>query len=66
LRTFNNSQTGGEDMAFYVDARAKGFKTMANTFVKCLHMPYPKDDKRAKLFEWRKIMRDTTRTIKFN
>lgn len=63
LRTFNNSPTGGEDMAFYVDARAKGFKTVANTFVKCLHLPYPKDDKRAKLFEWRKIMRDTTRTL---
>ncbi|PIN74879.1 hypothetical protein COV18_05680 [Candidatus Woesearchaeota archaeon CG10_big_fil_rev_8_21_14_0_10_37_12] len=43
----------GEDMAFYVDARAKGFKTVANTFVKCVHRPYPADDPRARLFEWR-------------
>jgi hypothetical protein len=63
FRTFNNSQTGGEDMAFFVDARAKGFKTVANTYVKCLHLPYPKDDPRAKLFEWRKMMRDMTRTL---
>ena len=63
LRTFGNSQTGGEDIAFFVDARAKGFKTVANTYVKCLHMPYPLTDPRAKLFEWRKIMRDTTQTL---
>ena len=64
LRTLNNSVSGGEDMAFFVDARAKGFKTVANTYVKCLHMPYPKDDPRAKLFEWRKRMRDTERSVK--
>ena len=54
FRTFNNSQTGGEDMAFYVDARAKGFMTVANTKVKCIHRPFPKEDERAKLFEWNK------------
>ncbi len=63
LRAMGSSQSGGEDIAFYVDARAKGFKTVANTFVKCLHLPYPKTDPRAKHFEWRKIMRDTTKTI---
>jgi hypothetical protein len=66
LRTFNNSETGGEDIAFFVDARAKGFKTVANTGVKCLHTPYPLNDPRAKLFEWRKIMRDTDRTLNLN
>ncbi len=52
FRTFGNSQSGGEDMAFYVDARAKGFKTIATSFVKCIHRAYPKDDPRAKLLEW--------------
>ncbi|MEM3154080.1 MAG: hypothetical protein QW165_00750 [Candidatus Woesearchaeota archaeon] len=64
FRTFNNSATGGEDMAFFVDARAKGFKTVANTFVKCLHRPYPASDPRAKLFEWRRHVEDFTYDIK--
>ena len=63
FRTFNNSATGGEDMAFFVDARSKGFKTVANTFVKCLHRPYPADDPRSKLFEWKKHVEDTTYTL---
>lgn len=54
FRTMGNSTTGGEDMAFYVDARAKGFKTVANTLVQCPHRVYPKDDARARHFEWRK------------
>jgi len=53
FRTFGNSATGGEDMAFFVDARAKGFKTVANLAVKCIHRHYPIDDPRSKLFEWR-------------
>jgi GT2 family glycosyltransferase len=63
FRAFGNSQTGGEDMAFFVDARAEGFKTVANTFVKCLHRPYPRDDPRAKLFEWKKHVEDLTYTL---
>ena len=58
-----NSQTGGEDMAFYVDARSKGFKTVANTFVKCVHRPYQIADKRARLFEWNK--HDWNYTVKY-
>jgi len=54
FRTFSNSATGGEDMAFYVDARAKGFRTFGSSFVKCVHRPYPKDDPRAGAFEWRR------------
>lgn len=65
LRTFGNSQSGGEDMAFFVDARAKGFKTVANTFVKCLHMPYPKGDPRLKLFEWKKHVEDLTYNMEY-
>ena len=53
FRTFGKSQTGGEDMAFFVDARAKGFKAFVHTGIKCLHTPYPLSDPRAKLFQWK-------------
>ncbi len=61
LRSFGKKNS--EAMAFFVDARAKGFKTVANTFVKCLHMPYPKGDPRLKLFEWKKNVEDLTYTM---
>jgi len=64
FRTFNNSATGGEDMAFYVDARAKGFLARANTFVKCVHRPYPIDDPRARAFEWSRVVRSTSRDLR--
>ncbi|MBS3125795.1 glycosyltransferase family 2 protein [Candidatus Woesearchaeota archaeon] len=54
FRTFGKNQTGGEDMAFFVDARAKGFKAFAHTGIKCLHTPYPLSDPRAKLFQWKR------------
>ena len=54
FRTLGNSKTGGEDMAFFVDARAKGFKAFAHTGIKCLHTPYPLNDPRAKFFEWKR------------
>ena len=54
FRTFGNNTTGGEDIAFFVDARAKGFKCIAHTGVKCLHTPYPLTDSRAKMFEWKR------------
>lgn len=54
FRSFGNSQSGGEDMAFFVDSRAKGFKPVVHCAVKCIHRPYPKDDPRAPLFEWHK------------
>ncbi len=63
IRTMSNSATGGEDIAFYVDARAKGFKAYANTLVKCIHRPYPADDQRAKLFEWRTRIENNARTL---
>ena len=52
-RTFGKNDTGGEDMAFFVDARAKGFTCIAHTGIKCLHTPYPLTDPRAKLFQWK-------------
>lgn len=64
FRSFGNSQSGGEDMAFFVDARAKGFKTVANLAVKCIHRPFPKDDPRSQFFEWRKNVSKTA--LKFN
>ncbi|HLC32468.1 MAG TPA: hypothetical protein VJJ82_01450 [Candidatus Nanoarchaeia archaeon] len=54
FRTFEKSSTGGEDIAFFVDSRAKGFKTIAHTGVKCLHTPYPLTDPHAKLFQWKR------------
>ena len=59
-----NSDSGGEDMAFYNDARAKGFKAVANTYVKCIHRPFPKDDERAPLFEWRKTIKNLDHELK--
>lgn len=38
FRSFYESKTGGEDVAFCVDARKKGHKIIANTAVKCAHM----------------------------
>ncbi len=61
LRSFGGKNS--EAMAFYVDARAKGFKTVANTFVRCLHMPFPKGDPRLNLFEWRKNVEENTYTV---
>ncbi len=65
FRTFGNSTTGGEDMAFYLDARLKGFRTIATTFVKGVHRPYPKEDPRARMFEWKKIVVDTDYRVRY-
>lgn len=54
FRKLNSSATGGEDIAFFVDARAKKFSTFAVTTVKCVHRPFPKEDKRSVFFEWNK------------
>lgn len=67
FRSFNNFDSGGEDMAFYVDARAKGFKTVANLAVKCVHRPYPKEDARSGLFEWnRGVSKGTNFELKYD
>ncbi len=56
IRTFGKNATGGEDMAFYVDARAKGFTAYANTLVKCAHRVFPRDDPRSQAFEFTKTV----------
>ncbi len=64
LRAMPNSPKGGEDIAFYVDARAKGFKCFANTLVKCIHRVFPREDPRSAMFEWRKRIEDYTFNVK--
>ncbi|RMD58134.1 hypothetical protein D6825_01935 [Candidatus Woesearchaeota archaeon] len=62
FRSFSES---GVDSAFFVDARSSGFKCVANTAVKCLNMPYPISDPRAKLYEWKKSVRSMTVDFKY-
>ncbi len=64
FRTFSNDRTGTDAMAFFVDAREKGFRCRAHTGVKCLHMPFPLTDPKAKLFEWKKTVRSMTAEVK--
>lgn len=48
------------EVGFYLDVRGKGFMPVANTWVKCARRPFPKDDPRAKAFEWTKVVEDNT------
>lgn len=63
FRSFRPDASGGEDMAFYVDARENGFKTLAHTGVKCVHRVFPKEDSNAKLFEWTKNVEKSGRDL---
>jgi len=38
FRSYGELKTGGEDVAFFLDALEKGYKAFADTGVKCLHM----------------------------
>lgn len=42
----------GEDIAFYLDAREKGYAPYAHTGVRCIHRGYPKEHELASVFEW--------------
>jgi len=64
LRAMPNALKGGEDTAFFLDARAKGFKCFANTLVKCIHRVFPVEDPRSAMFEWRKRVEDWTYDVK--
>lgn len=66
FRAFDNAKTGTDAMAFFVDARDKGFSCKAHTGVKCLHMPFPLSDERAKVFEWKTTVRSTTQEVTFS
>ena len=57
------NEKGNDSIAFFVDARAKGFSCLANTGVHCLHLVYPITDERARLFEWRKKVADTSQDL---
>ncbi len=48
--------TTTEDVFFYLDARAKGFKAYADTSIKCFHMIYPKGDTRNEFYRWENYM----------
>lgn len=66
FRAFDEKKTGTDAMAFFVDARQGGFSCKAHTGVKCLHMPFPLTDERAKVFEWRKTVRTDTANAIYN
>jgi hypothetical protein len=46
FRNIGQSEEGGEDVAFYKDARDAGFTIYADLGVKCFHMRYPLGDPR--------------------
>jgi len=46
FRNIGASTVGGEDAAFYKDAREKGFGCFVDYGVKCFHMTYPRGDPR--------------------
>jgi hypothetical protein len=47
---FYEKSMAGEDIAFFVDARIKGFKTFADNSVKCVHVVFPPGDPRNRKF----------------
>jgi len=49
IRYFENSMAG-EDLAFFSDAREKGFSVFADSRVKCTHLVFPPGDPRNKRF----------------
>ena len=49
IRYYQDSMAG-EDMAFFVDAKEKGFRTFADNSVKCTHLVFPAGDPRNSKF----------------
>lgn len=52
FRNISSSMTGGEDAAFYKDAIMADFTPYCDTSIKCLHMKFPRRDRRNKAFSW--------------
>jgi len=51
--TFRLMPSGkGEDIAFFLDARSKGYSAYAHTGIRCTHRAFPREDERARVFEW--------------
>jgi GT2 family glycosyltransferase len=51
IRYFEGNMAG-EDMAFFTDAKEKGFKAFADNSVKCKHLVFPPGDPRNKKFRF--------------
>jgi len=49
IRYYEDSMAG-EDIAFFVDAKEKGFRTFADNSVKCTHLVFPPGDPRNSKF----------------
>lgn len=57
LPSFHNiraNEDGGEDVAFFKDARDAGYKIYTDTSVKCFHMRFPPGDQRNETYQFRK------------
>ncbi len=59
---FDNS-CSNEGIGFCLKAKKEGFKIWADTGIKCIHRAFPKDDKRARVFEWLTHIQDTSTEI---
>jgi len=62
FRNIGSSKIGGEDAAFFVDAKNKGFDAYADTSIKCFHMRYPEDDPRHNFHKFETHMRKAPKT----
>ncbi|MBW2967092.1 glycosyltransferase family 2 protein [Candidatus Woesearchaeota archaeon] len=63
LRYYENSMAG-EDIAYFVDAREKGFRTFADTGVRCSHLVFPPGDPRNRKFLFESYEKGTSYDIK--
>ncbi len=63
LRYYEKSMAG-EDTAFSVDAREKGFRTFADTSVRCAHLVFPPGDPRNRKFLFESYEKGTSYDIK--
>ena len=62
FRNIGESKTGGEDFAFFIDAKEKGFQAYADMSIKCFHMHYPENDPRHNFHKFETHMRKSPKT----
>ncbi|OYT32848.1 hypothetical protein DRJ22_04015 [Candidatus Woesearchaeota archaeon] len=62
--SFDNNYAN-EGIGFCIKSKKQGFKIWADTSVKCIHRAFPRDDKRAKVFEWLTNIEDYTYELKW-
>ncbi len=58
FRNIGDSTIGGEDTAFFLDARAQGFPLFLDTTIRCDHYFYPMGDKRNMPFMFSRYRRN--------